>query len=61
MGGTFVMDSEDAVKASLLMKPKMVIPMHESRTDPEEFRRRMEETSETAVFVIRIGETLGLS
>jgi L-ascorbate metabolism protein UlaG (beta-lactamase superfamily) len=58
MGGTFVMDKEDAAKAVLAIKPKMVIPVHESKSDPEEFKRRVQEKSETVVSIVTPGETL---
>lgn len=48
IGGTFVMDVDDAVKAALAIKPEIAIPMHYNflegmERDPSEFKRKIEE------------------
>ena len=37
MGGKFTMDWREAIKATLLIQPKLVIPIHHLGTDPKEF------------------------
>ena len=36
IGGTFTMDMQDAVEAVLAIKPKVVIPIHRAKADPQE-------------------------
>lgn len=50
VGGTFVMDIDDAVNAALAIKPKIAIPMHYNflenmKRDPYQFRRKVKERS----------------
>lgn len=49
IGGTYTMDSVDCVKATKLMKPKYVIPMHYDtfdmiKCDVREFKRKIEKS-----------------
>ena len=37
IGGTFTMDLAEAVRAAMAIKPKVVIPMHRSKADPQDF------------------------
>ncbi|RLG18873.1 MBL fold metallo-hydrolase [Nanoarchaeota archaeon] len=37
MSGTYVMDPEEAIEAALIIKPKVVIPMHEFNQDKSKF------------------------
>lgn len=60
IGGTYVMDVEEAVKAVGMIRPKCVIPMHYGtfpglEADPEEFARLAEINAE--VIVMRAGES----
>jgi L-ascorbate metabolism protein UlaG (beta-lactamase superfamily) len=55
IGGTYTMDINDAVKAVAKIKPKIVIPMHSIDADPDEFVRKVRESSHT--IVLRQGES----
>lgn len=55
IGGTFTMDLEEAVEAVIIIKPKLVIPMHMKDTDPEEFKKIVEERSNIMVLPQDIG------
>jgi len=55
IGGTFTMDLEEAVEAVITIKPKLVIPMHMKDTDPEEFKKIVEERSNIMVLPQDIG------
>ena len=37
IGGTFTMDSEEALEATKIINPKMVVPMHSLKSDPKLF------------------------
>jgi len=55
-GGTYTMDNPEAAEAALAINPKFVIPMHRWNTDPEEFKRIVEEKSEIKVVLLKPGE-----
>lgn len=55
IGGTFTMDLEEAVEAVITIEPKVVIPMHMKDTDPEEFKKIVEERSNIMVLPQDIG------
>jgi len=63
IGGTYTMDCVDGVKATKLMKPKYVIPMHYNtfqmiKADPEEFKRKIEKSVlTTQPILLQPGET----
>jgi L-ascorbate metabolism protein UlaG (beta-lactamase superfamily) len=62
IGGTYTMDSDDALQAVKLIKPKYVIPMHYNTTltieqNPETFKQRVEEETTTKVKILTPGET----
>jgi L-ascorbate metabolism protein UlaG (beta-lactamase superfamily) len=56
IGGTFVMDIEEAVKATLLINPKLIIPMHQSKNDPNVFKNNLLSKFSVEVRVLGIGE-----
>ena len=60
IGGTFTMDIGDAVKAAIAIKPKIVIPMHRSKADPQEFKKKVEAMSHIKVVPLQIGEVYHL-
>jgi L-ascorbate metabolism protein UlaG (beta-lactamase superfamily) len=56
IGGTFTMDISEAVKATVAIKPKAVIPMHHLRANPQEFKHKVEAKSRIKVVPLQIGE-----
>jgi L-ascorbate metabolism protein UlaG (beta-lactamase superfamily) len=56
VGGTFVMDSEEAVKAAMLIHPQTVIPMHQANHDPNIFKEALLSKSKLDVVVLNVGE-----
>jgi len=60
IGGTFTMDIQEAARASRAIRPKTVIPMHRFKADPQEFRDRVEATSDIKVATVQIGEVYHL-
>ncbi|MCD6538070.1 MBL fold metallo-hydrolase [Candidatus Bathyarchaeota archaeon] len=55
-GGTYTMDNEEAAEAAIAINPEVVIPMHRWDTDPEEFRRRVEGSSNVKVVILEPNE-----
>ncbi|KAF5430139.1 L-ascorbate metabolism protein UlaG, beta-lactamase superfamily [Candidatus Methanophagaceae archaeon] len=60
IGGTFTMDIQDAVDAVIAIQPKVVIPMHYLRADPEEFKEKVEAKSDILVVPLQMGEVYHL-
>lgn len=60
IGGTFTMNLQEAVEATLAIKPKVVVPMHYLETDPQEFKREVEARSNIKVVVLKTGEVYQL-
>ena len=56
-GGTYTMDNEDAVEATVAIGPKAAIPMHVWDTDPEKFKRKVESSSDVKVAILNPGDT----
>ncbi|MGD2098789.1 MAG: MBL fold metallo-hydrolase [Desulfobacterales bacterium] len=56
IGGTFTMDLAEAARATVTINPKVVIPMHRSKADPQEFKRKVEKKSKIKVKLLQIGE-----
>ena len=61
IGGTYTMDVDAAVQASLCMQPEFVIPMHFLESDPQNFKQKIEANSNTRCTVLKIGESFCLS
>jgi len=57
IGGTFTMDLQEAVQAAKAIHPKVVIPMHRSKADPLEFKKKVETGSKIQAIPLKIGET----
>jgi len=49
IGGTFTMDIEEAIEAVVAIKPKIVIPMHYLKANPQEFKKKLEAKSNIKV------------
>lgn len=60
IGGRFTMDIQEAARAALAIKPKIAIPMHHFRADPQEFKDKVEARSDIKVVPLRIGEAYNL-
>lgn len=58
IGGTFVMDPEEAAQALEWIRPRWVIPMHESKEDPAIFEQIVRSRSDVAVLRLKPGETV---
>ena len=56
IGGTFTMDLAEAARAAVAINPKVVIPMHRGKADPQEFKRKVENVSKIKVVPLGIGE-----
>lgn len=57
IGGTFTMDLQEAVRAAKAIHPRVVIPMHRSKSDPMFYKKKVETTSTIQVLPLQIGET----
>ncbi|MFX0103738.1 MAG: MBL fold metallo-hydrolase [Candidatus Hodarchaeota archaeon] len=55
-GDTYTMDLKEAAEAALLIKPKVVIPMHLKGADPKAFKEEVESKSSTKVVILNEGE-----
>lgn len=60
-GGTYTMDNSEAADAALAIKPKAVIPMHRWDVSPEEFKKKVEGSSDIKVVVLDPGEEYEVS
>jgi len=56
IGGIFTMDIREAVEAALAIKPNAVIPMHNLKADPREFKKKVEACSDVQVMPLQTGE-----
>jgi L-ascorbate metabolism protein UlaG (beta-lactamase superfamily) len=61
IGGTFTMDLEEAVRTAIAIKPKVVIPMHRSKANPQEFKRKVESSSKITALTLQIGGAFQIS
>jgi len=57
-GDTYTMDNGEAADAAITIGPNAAIPMHRWKTDPEEFKEKVEAKSKIRVLVLREGEEL---
>lgn len=55
-GGTYTMDNPEAAEAALIIKPTAVIPMHRWDTKPDEFKKKVEASSNIKVVTLEKGE-----
>jgi len=60
IGGTYTMDISEAVQAVLAIQPKIVIPMHFLKADPDEFKRQVESKSHVEVLIIQPGQSINI-
>lgn len=62
VGGNYTMDIDDAVYATKVIKPEVVIPMHYSafpviKKDPEEFKEKVERETNSRCIILKPGES----
>lgn len=55
-GGTYTMDYPEVVEATLAFKPRFLMPMHRSDTDPSSIKKEVEAKSDTKVLLLKPGE-----
>ncbi len=65
IGGTFTMDIPEAVEAVSMLQCSNVIPMHYNtfppiEADPEVFKKKVEESGNTKVIILKPGESTSL-
>lgn len=65
IGSTFTMDIDEAVEAVKMLKCSNVIPMHYNtfppvEADPEVFKKKVEEATDTRVIILKPGQTTSL-
>lgn len=65
IGGNFTMDIDDAVVATAMLEPEMVIPIHYNtfpviEADPRDFQEAVEDDLETEVIILEPGESRDL-
>ena len=59
-GRQFTMNLSEAVQATRRIEPEIVIPMHSFEADPQEFKKQVENSTDTKVKVLQIGEVYHL-
>ncbi len=55
-GDTYTMDNAEAASAAVAINPKAAIPMHRWKTNPEEFKNKVEADSKVRVLILHEGE-----
>lgn len=55
-GDTYTMNNVEASEAAIAISPEIAIPMHRWDTDPKEFKKRVEASSDIDVVVLRKDE-----
>jgi len=56
IGGTYVMDSEEAIEAVKIIKPKIVFPMHHANADMEIFKKNLLKQTQSKAIVLSVGD-----
>ncbi len=56
-GGTYTMDNKEAAEATLAIKPRVAMPMHIWDSDPTEYKKMVEGSSDTKVVILKPGDT----
>lgn len=58
--GTYTMDIDEAAEAAKVIRPNIVIPIHERDADPEEFKKKLEAETDIEVKAMNDMDTLKL-
>ena len=56
IGGKFTMSIDEAIQAAKIIKPKIVIPMHNHESDPKIFKKKLELCSDIQVMALERGD-----
>jgi len=59
-GDKYTMDNAEAAEATLLIKPKVAIPMHTWGKDPKEFKEKVEANSDIKATVLKLDEEFSI-
>lgn len=57
IGGTYVMDVEEAVEATKIIKPRFVIPMHQASNSLESFKNKVGAICSSKVVILDVGNS----
>jgi len=60
-GDKYTMDNADAAEATILIKPKTVMPMHSWETNREDFKKKVNAKSKIEVILLKEGEEVELA
>jgi L-ascorbate metabolism protein UlaG (beta-lactamase superfamily) len=60
IGGTFTMNTDEAVKAVEMIKPKIAVPIHYMKVNPKDFEKKVNATSFSTAKIMQIGEIMYL-
>jgi len=60
IGGIFTMDILEAVEAAMIIRPKIVIPMHRLKADPQALKNELRSKSDITVVPLDIGKVYHL-
>ena len=60
IGGTYTMNIDEAIQAAKAVNPNFVIPMHNHDADTNEFKEKLEGSSEIIVVALKMGESFEL-
>lgn len=58
IGGLYTMDVDEAVEATLAIRPKVVVPIHRREASAEEFKEKVENQSDILVMTLAEGEEM---
>ena len=58
IGGLYTMDVNEAVEATLAIRPKVVVPIHRREASAEEFKEKVENQSDILVITLAEGEEM---
>jgi L-ascorbate metabolism protein UlaG (beta-lactamase superfamily) len=61
IGGTYVMDLDEAIEATMLIKPRYVVPMHQASRSLLDFKHKLSQVSDSESIVLYPGESYKIS
>jgi L-ascorbate metabolism protein UlaG (beta-lactamase superfamily) len=60
IGGTYVMDMEEAIACTKVLNPKVVIPMHEAETSLKEFEMSLKQVWSGKIVILSNQESISI-